>query len=280
MGAGEAARQFWDEFRELYKAAGEPTLARLVKLAEQQSPPARVSDATFSDWLTRKGVPSKQNSQVFMALVAVLQAWATANKAYESRPVGWWQRLLVLAQEERSKARKAGRPQRPGGPELTSARRGQRAPQITGPTVYLEQVRRIAPPSLKDRDAELAELARFCLDPDGASYAWWRAGPWAGKSALLSTFVLRPSADVRKTVRFVSFFITSRLAAQDTREAFTQVLLEQLTAMLGQSLPAVLPEATREAYLLGLLSQAAAACRDAGGRLVLVVDGLDEDRGE
>ena len=108
---------------------------------------------------------------------------------------------------------------------------------------------------------------------------WWQAGPWAGKSALLSTFVLRPPPKWRRRVRLVSFFITARLAAQDTREAFTQVLAEQLAELLGQALPAVLPEATREAYLLGLLSQAAAACKDAGGRLVLVVDGLDEDRG-
>jgi len=87
------------------------------------------------------------------------------------------------------------------------------------------QVRRIAPPDppgLLDRDDELAELARFCLDPGGGPYAWWRAGPWAGKSALLSTFVLRPPGEVRERVRFVSFFITARLAAQDTREAFTR----------------------------------------------------------
>jgi hypothetical protein len=41
----------------------------------------------------------------------------------------------------------------------------------------------------------------------------------------------------------------------------------------------VLPEATREAFLLDLLSQAASECQEAGGRLVLMVDGLDEDRG-
>ena len=147
---------------------------------------------------------------------------------------------------------------------------------------YLEQVRRIVPPDppgLIGRDAELAELARFCLDPDGGPYVWWRAGPWAGKSALLSTFVLRPPREVAERVRIVSFFITARLAAQDTREAFTDVLLEQLAALLGQSLPPVLPETRREAYLLDLMSQAATECMNAGGRLVLVVDGLDEDRG-
>jgi hypothetical protein len=71
--------------------------------------------------------------------------------------------------------------------------------------------------------------------------------------------------------------ITARLAAQDTREAFTEVLLEQLAGLTGQDLPPVLPEATREAYLLDLLARAASECQDAGGRLVLVVDGLDED---
>ena len=144
---------------------------------------------------------------------------------------------------------------------------------------YLEQVQRIAPPELMDRHTEVMELCQFCLAAEGPSYAWWRAGPWAGKSALLSSFVLRPPADVAQQVRIVSFFITARLAAQDTRESFTQVLLEQLAALLGQSLPEVLPEATREAYLLDLLSQAAVKCREGGGRLVLVVDGLDEDRG-
>src|SRR6185437_11762018 len=65
-------------------------------------------------------------------------------------------------------------------------------PQAAARSAYLEQVRRIAPPDppgLAGRDAELAELTRFCLAPDGPPYAWWRAGPWAGKSALLSTFV-------------------------------------------------------------------------------------------
>lgn len=151
------------------------------------------------------------------------------------------------------------------------------------PNAYLEQVRRIAPPELTARDSELAELARFCLAPDaagsGTRYAWWQAGPWAGKSALMSTFVLRPPAEVSEQVRIVSFFITARLAAQDTREAFLEVVLEQLASLLGQELPPVLPEATRDAYFLNLMREAATSCKEAGGRLILLVDGLDEDRG-
>ena len=72
-------------------------------------------------------------------------------------------------------------------------------------SAYLEQVRDIAPDTLVGRDGELAEWAEFCAGPD--AYAWWQAGPWAGKSALASWFVTHPPAGVD----VVSFFITGRL---------------------------------------------------------------------
>jgi hypothetical protein len=77
----------------------------------------------------------------------------------------------------------------------------------------------------------------------------------------------------------VAFFITARLAAQDTRQAFAAVLGEQLAALTGQQVPAVIGESLREACLLDLLAQAAEGCLQRGMRLVLLVDGLDEDRG-
>lgn len=54
----------------------------------------------------------------------------------------------------------------------------------SGPPVrsaYLEQVRRIAPAQLHDRDGELAELAAFCAEPGRSSYAWWRAPGLGGQ---------------------------------------------------------------------------------------------------
>jgi hypothetical protein len=271
MGADGAAERFWGEFKELYEAAGRPTLASLVNLGKQQLPPVGISDTTLSTWLSGRGVPSRKSSRMFLVLAAVLQVRAKTLGAYEPRPEAWWQRLLTQAQDERSIAQKAGRPRRPDGPDPASARHKQGMRRPGARSAYLEQVRRIAPPSLVDRDAELAELARFCVAHDGASYVWWRAGPWAGKSALMSWFVLHPPPEVLAArVRIVSFFITARLAAQDTREAFTLVVTEQLADLLGQSLPPVLPEVTRESFLLGLLSQAATHCEEAGGRLVLV----------
>ncbi len=150
---------------------------------------------------------------------------------------------------------------------------------LPGPRVrsaYLEQVGRIAPQEgLTGRELELSELAEFCAREAGNSYAWWRAAAWAGKSALMASFVLRPPAGVE----VVSFFVTARFAGQNDRVAFAEVILEQLAALLGQDLPPFLTEATREAHMLALLGKAASARQDIGRRLVLVVDGLDEDTG-
>ncbi|MFB9539736.1 MULTISPECIES: hypothetical protein [Streptomyces] len=143
---------------------------------------------------------------------------------------------------------------------------------------YIEQVRDIAPGGglpggLKDRDAELAELDEFCAGDE--EYLWWKAGPWAGKSALLSTFVLNPPPQSE----VVSFFITARLAAQSDSTAFTDALIDQLSAMVGESVPLSLSPAARDAHRRALLQAATDKVRGEGRRLVLIVDGLDEDRG-
>jgi hypothetical protein len=142
-------------------------------------------------------------------------------------------------------------------------------------SAYLEQVRRIAPEVLHDREPELAQLARFCTGAQQGPYQCWQAGTGAGKTALLAWFVLNPPAGVR----VVSFFVTTRYPGQGDRAGFIDVVLEQLADLLGRSMPAHLTEATREAHLLSLLAEAATDCRRRGERLVLVVDGLDEDRG-
>jgi hypothetical protein len=142
-------------------------------------------------------------------------------------------------------------------------------------TWYRQQVCRIAPPELLDREVELAELAAFCTDPaTRGCYSWWRAEMWAGKSALMSWFFLNPPPNVR----LVSFFITARLASQNDRVAFGDNVLEQLVAILGVPLPQT-TDSTRDAHLLGMLHEAARCCRDRGEDFVLIVDGLDEDRG-
>ncbi|MDZ5447665.1 hypothetical protein U2F26_34010 [Micromonospora sp. 4G57] len=143
-------------------------------------------------------------------------------------------------------------------------------------SVYRHQtVSRIAPRELVGRSRELTELAQFCTAPGGGGYVWWRAGPWAGKSALMSWFVLHPPA----RVRLVSFFITSRWAGQSDRVAFTDAVMEQLAELLGEPMPAYVTDSTRDRCFWDLLDRAAHALSERGERLVLLVDGLDEDTG-
>jgi tetratricopeptide (TPR) repeat protein len=131
-------------------------------------------------------------------------------------------------------------------------------------------VRSISPARLLGRDAELAEMQAFCEGPE--HHWWWRADAWAGKSALMSWFVLNPAPG---TV-VVSFFVRSDQADSD---AFTAALVSQLEELLGPELPlAATADGLADRYVL-LLSEAARYTRRRGKRLVLVVDGLDEDRG-
>ncbi len=140
---------------------------------------------------------------------------------------------------------------------------------------YREQVRRIAPEILVGREAELRQLAAFCTADEGTPYVWWQAEAWAGKTGLMAWFALHPPP----AVRVVPFFVTARFAAQNDRVAFTDVVLEQLGEILGEDPVAFLTPSTREGHLLRLLGEAAELCRERGERLVLLVDGLDEDRG-
>jgi hypothetical protein len=108
---------------------------------------------------------------------------------------------------------------------------------------YVDQVRSIAPTGgLLGRESELAELVAFCAGDE--SYLWWQAGPWAGKSALLSTFVLDPPFGVE----VVAFFIVARLAVQADSTAFTEALLDQLSPIVGEVLPSTPSAHARDAH--------------------------------
>ncbi|WP_344224058.1 hypothetical protein [Paractinoplanes ferrugineus] len=254
------AEEFWKRLRALYAAAGRPDLATICRQAAHQPEPLKLKDATLSEWFRGTAIPSLANERALLFVVAFLDGRARSRDSGRSaeRPG----ELVRLCGE----ARRTRRPRPAAG--------------VLPRSVYLEQLRQqVAPPELFGRAAELAELAAFCSGDGAAAYAWWQAGPWAGKTALLSTFVAAPPTEFGGRLWMVAFFITARLAGQDTREAFTEVVTKQLCQLLGQQEPDGLTESTRDAALLDLFAQAARNRADVGGRLVLVVDGLDEDRG-
>ncbi|WP_369148963.1 caspase family protein [Streptomyces sp. R44] len=148
------------------------------------------------------------------------------------------------------------------------------APRLRPVSPYLTHVQDIAPQRLVGRDGELAALAEFCHGDQ--PYALWRGKPWSGKTALMAWFALHPPHDVD----VVSFFVTARLTGQSDSGAYTDALADQLSWYLGQE-PASssLYSGAMERLRSQLLDTAARKAQQEGRRLLLVVDGIDEDRG-
>lgn len=111
---GGAVDRFGTELRNLYEAAGKPTLSRLVRLGLDQVPPLRISDSTLSAWLNAGNVPGPgAKERYFLLLVAHLNRLAAKN-GHPARPEGAWAALLKTAREERW-ARRGGRPRTAAG---------------------------------------------------------------------------------------------------------------------------------------------------------------------
>ncbi|MEU8842982.1 tetratricopeptide repeat protein [Streptomyces roseus] len=145
------AQRFWAELAAVYESAGRPTLARLVRLGNQQTPRVKIAMSTLNDWLNGRSVPRRGYDRYVMALVDFLQQEAARlGSGYAKRPEGWWQQLLVAARQEREAAR-GGRP----------ATRATSPGPPPGPVTL--------PPDLAGFTGRAAELDLILdlLDPDG-----------------------------------------------------------------------------------------------------------------
>jgi hypothetical protein len=75
----------------------------------------------------------------------------------------------------------------------------------------------------------------------------------------------------------ISFFVTAARNTQADSTAYTNQLLGQLAAITSGQVPPSASPGQRDQLRRQMLEQAAARAVKAGLRLVLVVDGLDED---
>ncbi|WP_024804493.1 LysM peptidoglycan-binding domain-containing protein [Nocardia sp. BMG51109] len=136
-------------------------------------------------------------------------------------------------------------------------------------------VRWLAPDRLIGREREISELESFCAASDGSGWMWWRGPAWSGKTALLSSFVVRTLEDPQSRVRLVWSFVSRRLQSSG-RRAFIDNTLSQMSELRGDlDVKYGVGPGEWESYL----AETAWHCSSDGHRLVLVVDGLDEDDG-
>jgi hypothetical protein len=170
---------------------------------------------------------------------------------------GWWARLGV--------GDPAGLPRLPAGAVRREPAYRATLRKVRGRTKVLV-----------GREDELAQIAAFATGADDAfgpdtvsdGYLWLVAGPWAGKTALLAEAVqtMPGSVDV------VAFFLVAR-EGQASREEFLGAVVPQLAWLLDRDPPA----AVHVDVFNDLWEQAAQQAEAHDRRLLLVVDGLDED---
>ncbi|QQM66644.1 hypothetical protein [Actinomyces weissii] len=148
---------------------------------------------------------------------------------------------------------------------------GQRASSVAQES--RDRLQRLAPRKLIGREKELSDLKEFVLGDEG-SWLAYQAPAASGKTGLLATFALNPP----ENVWVVSHFVRRNEGLHD-RDEFVLSVLGQLAEMVqryyvrhpqGAEQNNVFQEALKEAWKLCEAS-------DPKIRLVLVVDGLDED---
>ena len=230
------------------------------------APPERDPDPNVSPWQGMSGAAVFCNGRI-VGVISKHHRSDGLGRLAASRVDGWRARVSSAQQQEMN-ARLGMRPWLRKLEDVIAP-----SPQEMVTAAYLAQVRDIAPDVLVGRDEELAELVAFCAGPD--TYQWWQGDPWAGKTALTAWFVLHPPTGVR----IASFFITARLDDQSDSTAFTEAMIDQLAVIADEPASPGTSAAARDGLRRHLIEAAAARLGERGERLVLVVDGLDEDTG-
>ncbi|MFZ4301962.1 hypothetical protein ACOZE3_29125 [Streptomyces cinereoruber] len=269
-----AAPTFEEDLKRLYEAAGGSkavTLDKLATLREKskgvESPAGvkkQVGISSLSTWLRGERVPRKAEHVAFVlqVLIPELERRATLRlPGYAVLKQGTWAARLRAAQDLR-KSNQGG-----DGNRVNNTSPGR---LLGGPSPAL---RNVLPREFIGREEELNELTKFVTgQQDGTDYLSYQAGPWAGKTALLAWFVSR--YQTLKGIDFAHHFISGRLGT-DRREDFVRVVGEQLAVASGKRRRPQLDP--KQPDLEPWYEVAALECRKRGRRLVLIVDGLDED---
>ncbi|HQA96801.1 MAG TPA: hypothetical protein PLF62_02415, partial [Clostridia bacterium] len=128
-----------------------------------------------------------------------------------------------------------------------------------------------------ERKDEITQINNFILK-EGNQWWWWQAEAWAGKTTLMAHLAKNPPPGVG----VASVFIIGRQHAYSDSVAFYAYLIPQLAEIAGLSrveLPSPADIQGRVSQLNRLIKLAAVEMKLRKGKLVILVDGLDEDQG-
>ncbi|MEU8976161.1 hypothetical protein AB0D11_44540 [Streptomyces monashensis] len=238
-----ARKRLGDMLTRLWEAAGQP------QAQELGLPPA-----TLRNWLKGETAPKVERTAQFRAVIRQLQQAA-------SRPVhtdAEWEAALRAAQEE------------------GTSRQNRQISLVRESDPHHRFVRAHRPAvdaavdDLRGREGERRAMNAFVSDSRSMapSYLCWHADTPVGKTALLANYVKRPphKTDV------LNFFVSAALGT-DTRAEFEKQMTDQIGAFLRK--PQCMPSGVLQ--WKRLFAAAAETSVRHGRKLLLVVDGLDDD---
>jgi hypothetical protein len=129
----------------------------------------------------------------------------------------------------------------------------------------------LAPAVLVARDDEMAELSTFV--GSDSQWRWVQGAAFAGKTALLSWLALHPPPDVDVAACFLQ-----RTTGTASANYALDVLNRQLAAHAVRNYQPAQHLSQQRDDFFDLLDEAARSCAQRGRRLLVLVDGLDEDQ--
>ncbi|MFB8140640.1 hypothetical protein [Streptomyces parvus] len=236
--------------RAALEAAGSPLAGELLE-------GLTVNFSTLRGWVGRGEVPSPEQERDFWSLIRKLRR----ASRYPTHSEAEWEAALRAAQSEATK--------RARGESAGADRRGLDS------GARFVRLHRSAPEAsvveVRGREAERGEMNAFVRNSraDAPSYLCWHADAPVGKTSLLADYVRRPP----RGVDILNFFVSTPHGT-DTRAEFEREITEQADSFLGQS-PSAAPRNVRGWKALYI--QTARMSASHGRKLLLVVDGLDDD---
>lgn len=243
-----------------------------LRAASATVPGGALNVRTLRNWRDGISAPSASHEPVFVELINGLREAAAAHGHRSPYGDADWEKALRAAQQQGGERRGLSSAQQQEG-----RRRGDESGAPDPGTRFLQThlAASRAAEGFTGRRAERAVMHAFirASSPSAPSYLCWYAERPVGKTALLADYVLRPE----RTVNVVTFFV-SATQGTNTRADFCTSVGQQLRLLLhhqGDDAPDELP---RDAHGWAVfLNRAAAKSAAHGRKLVLVVDGLDED---
>ncbi len=233
----------------------------LTRLWETAGPSHRqtlelgISPSTHRGWREGKTAPSAEKTGEFWSLVRQLQE-AVGGQLYTDAE---WETALRAAQGEGTRNK-----YRPAVP----VRREHSRIRFARPHRLAIEA---AMGDIRGREGERTAMNAFVRDSSSTapSYLCWHAEAPVGKTVLLADYVMRPprGPDV------LNFFV-SAAHRTNTRAEFEEHMTEQIETFLG-SPPRPAPRGVRQ--WRRLFAEAAEESVRHGRKLLLVVDGLDDD---